>query len=108
MPEQGKKIVIGIGGYLILKQIMNVIFGAGIFTTFLPVVIAVFLYLKLWKYTNYAAAVILMLIVLRYLPDNLRGLPDTWLYLTEGILDIGASVMLIRSEDVKAYFNQTE
>ncbi|MBE6876604.1 MAG: hypothetical protein E7496_07785 [Ruminococcus sp.] len=108
MPEQGKKIITGIGGYLILKQIMNVIFGAGIFTTFLPVVIAVFLYLNLWRYTNYASAVVILLIVFRYLPDNLRGLPGTWLYLTEGILDIGASVMLICSPDVKAYFNKTE
>ncbi len=108
MPEQGKKIIIGIGGYLILKQIMNVILGAGFFTTFLPVVITVFLYLKLWKYTNYAAAVIILLIVLRYLPANLSGLPGTWLYLTEGILDIGAAAVLLGSKDVKAYFNQTE
>jgi len=108
MSEKGKQIVMGISIYLLLKQLLNVILGTGIFSMILPVFISVFLYLNLWEYTNYAAAALITLTALRYLPDNLRNLPSSWLYLTEGILDIGVSAVLILSQDVKAYFNKSE
>ena len=105
MPEQGKKIITGIGGYLIVKQLLNVILGAGVFSLVLPAAVSVFMALNLWNYTHYAVAGIVTLTALRYLPGNLGGLPGTWLYLTEGILDIGVSAVLVLSKDVKAYFN---
>ncbi|MBR1529487.1 MAG: hypothetical protein IJ642_09335 [Oscillospiraceae bacterium] len=108
MSETGKKIAMGISMYLILKQLLNVILGAGVLSMILPVFISVFLYLNVWEYTNYAAAALITLVALRYLPDNLRNLPSSWLYLTEGILDIGVSAVLILSQDVKAYFNKSE
>jgi len=108
MSEQGKKIAMGIGIYLVVKQLLNVMLGADVFTLVLPVAISVCMALHFWKYTNYAVAGITALIALYYLPANFGGLPSTWLYLTEGILDIGVSAVLILSDDVKAYFNQTE
>ena len=108
MPEQGNKIEMGISIYLIVKQLLNVILGAEIFSLVLPVVISVCMALHFWKYTHYASACVIALVALHYLPANFGGLPSTWLYLTEGILDIGVSAVLILSKDVRAYFNQTE
>ena len=107
MAEQGKKIVMGISIYLILKQVLNVILGTGVSTMLLPVLISVFMYLNLWQYTNYVVAGIIALIAFRYLPDNLRNFPSSWLYLLEGIVDFGTAVILIISQDVKAYFNKS-
>ena len=107
MTEQGKKIAMAISVYLILKQVLNVVLGTGVSSMLLPVLISVFMYLNLWKYTNYAVAGIIALIAVRYLPDNLRNLPSSWLYLLEGILDFGAAAVLVFSQDVKAYFNKS-
>ncbi len=108
MAEQGKKLVMGISIYLIAKQLLNVILGAGVFSMILPVVISVAMYLNLWQYTHYAAAAILALIAVWHLPANLGGLPGTLIYLIEGLLDLGAAAVLILSQDVKAYFQKTE
>jgi len=108
MTEQGKKIVMGISVYLIVKQLLNVVLGAGVFSMILPVLISVFMYLNLWQYTHYAAAALIALTAVWYLPANLGGLPGTWLYLTEGVFDLGVAAVLILSQDVKAYFNKTE
>ncbi len=108
MAEKGRKFVMAFSIYLLAKQVLNIMLGESIFSLVLPAAISVFLYLNLWEYTNYAAAALITLVALRYLPDNLRGLPSTWLYLTEGILDIGVSAVLILSQDIRAYFNKSE
>ena len=107
MAEQGKKIVMAISIYLIVKQVVNVVIGAGVSSMLIPVVISVFCYLNLWQYTNYVAAAVIALIAVRYLPDNLRNLPSSGLYLAEGMIDLLASAILIFSQDVKAYFNKS-
>ena len=108
MAEKGRKFVMAFSIYLLAKQVLNIMLGESIFSLVLPAAISVFLYLNLWEYTNYAAAALITLVALRYLQDNLRGLPSTWLYLTEGILDIGVSAVLILSQDIRAYFNKSE
>ena len=107
MAEQGRKIVIGISIYLIAKQIVNLLLGAGFGSLLIPVLIVVFLYLNLWEYTHYAAAAVIALTALRYLPGNISGLPGTWLYLTEGIIDFFAAAVLIFSQDVRMYFKKS-
>ena len=107
MPENGKKIAMAIGIYLLVKQLVNVIIGASIFSMLIPLVISVFFYLNLWEYTNYLAGAVIALIAIWHLPDNLRNFPSSWLYLAEGILDLIASAVLIFSQDIKAYFNKS-
>ena len=107
MAEQGKKIVMAVSIYLLVKQVLNVVIGDAVSSMLIPVMISVFCYLNLWKYTNYVAAAVIALIAAKYLPDNLRNLPDSWLYLSEGILDMIAAVILVISQDVKAYFNKS-
>ena len=164
MAENGKKIAMAIGIYLLVKQFVNVMLGASIFSMLIPFVISVFFYLNLSEYTNYIAGqlfysfftgisiylivkdvfnlilggsfihliisvvcVVLLflgasgtlkyanaivasaiaLISLRYLPQNVSGLPNSFVYLAEGVIDLVCAVLLIFSSDVKAYFNQS-
>lgn len=107
MAENGKKIAMAIGIYLLVKQFVNVMLGASIFSMLIPFVISVFFYLNLSEYTNYIAGAVIVFIAVWHLPDNLRNFPSSWLYLTEGILDLVASVVLIFSQDIKAYFSKS-
>ena len=54
--EQGKKLLTGVSIYLLAKQVLNIILGAGLGSLIFPVLIVIFLYLRLWKYTPYVAA----------------------------------------------------
>ena len=107
MAENGKKIVTGISIYLIVKEILNLILGGNFIHLMISVVFVVALYLcakGIFKYANVIVAAALALISLRYLPQNLSGLPNNFVYLAEGILDLGCAGLLVFSPDVKAYF----
>lgn len=108
MREDGKKIVVGVAAYLVAKGVLNLILsGPGFFNWMdlvLQIILAVLIILGI-RYANYGTAVILTAIVLWHLPANLRGVPGSWLYLTEGILDIGMAVLLVFPQSVKAYFS---
>ena len=109
MPENGRKIAIAVGVYLIAKSVLNLFlggFGMGnIVTLVLEAGFAAMLLLRV-KYANWIVGIISILMAVYYLPGNLSGLPDTWVYLAEALLDTGASVMLFASPDVKAYFSE--
>lgn len=107
--ENGRKFAIGIGLYFVLKQVLNLVLdGIGdgeIFTLLLSVGYAVVLILGI-RYCNYVVAALAALIAVYYLPGNITGLPGNWIYLLEGILDIGAAAILVFQKDVQAYFNK--
>ncbi len=105
--EQGRKIVYGIGIYLVAKSILNIVLGGFGFSNLATLILQVGLALVLCKGVrnmNYVTAVIIGLIALYHLPANLRNLPANWIYLTEGVLDIGAAALLVFAKDVKAFF----
>ncbi len=106
MADHGKNIIIGIGIYLIIKGVLNWILGASLLTLIIPLLLAGILYFAVFEQANYAAAAVMILIALNYLPNNIRGLPGTWLYLAEGLIDFGAAAILIMSQDVKAYLKK--
>ena len=60
------------------------------------------------KMSNYIVGAFSILMALYYLPGNLSGLPGTWLYLTEAVLDVAAAVTLFVSKDVKVYLDDME
>ncbi len=105
--EQGKKIVYGIGIYLVAKSILNIVLGGFGFTNLTTLILQIGLALVLCKGVrnmNYVTAFIIGLIALYHLPVNLRNLSANWIYLTEGLLDIGAAVLLVFAKDVRAFF----
>ncbi|MBQ6181417.1 MAG: hypothetical protein IJK31_06990 [Ruminococcus sp.] len=106
--ENGRKICIGIGVYLIAKCVLNMIIGGGLDISGL--LIAAGLSCVLWlgiQYTNYAVAGILALIALVHLPANISNISSNWIYLIEGIIDIGFAALLCIHSDIKEHFTNT-
>ena len=99
MAEAGKKWVFGIGLYLIVKSVLNLILGfsgANI----------VMLILGRIPYIQYIVAVWLVLMFLINLGGNLSNLGSQWIYLLEGLLDVGAAAVLVFEKNVKAFFGK--
>ncbi len=102
--EKGRGIAIGIGVYLVVKFVLNTILGGfGITDMLIAAVIFLFMVLGL-RYTNFAAAAVLAVIALIHLPDNISNIGSNWIYLIEGIVDIGCAVLLCVQSDVKEHF----
>ena len=101
MAEAGKKWVFGIGLYLIVKSVLNLILGfsgANIVMLILAVA-ALVLMLGRIPYIQYIVAVWLVLMFL----VNLGG---QWIYLLEGLLDVGAAAVLVFEKNVRAFFGK--
>lgn len=90
MAEAGKKWVFGIGLYLVVKSVLNLILGfsgANIVMLILAVA-ALVLMLGRIPYIQYIVAVWLVLMFLVNLGGNLSNLGSQWIYLLEGHLDV--------------------
>lgn len=106
MAETGKKFVLGIGIWLIVKAVLNLIlsFGfSGIVTLVVSAVIMLLL-LKKMPYIQYIVAFWLALVALIFLKGNLMNISQNWIYLLEGLIDFGAAAILVFEKNVKAFF----
>lgn len=107
MAERGKKLTWVIALYLVIKDGLNLVFGGfglSVWVTFaISVVLACLLFFGV-KRCNYVAAAVMVLVVLFFLPGNLRGLPGTALYLAEGLADLACAALLCVLPDIKAFF----
>lgn len=108
MAEIGKKWVLGIGGYLILKGILNLILGLSVmnFVMLLVGIVALLLMLKRVPYIQYILAAFLAILFLRHIGENIGNFRSQWIYLLEGVLDLGAAAVLVFEKNVKAYFGK--
>ncbi|MCC8069175.1 MAG: hypothetical protein LIO71_05430 [Ruminococcus sp.] len=104
--ETGKRFSIVIAVYLVVKQVVNLILGAGISSLILPIVMAILLILGI-KYCNYGVACVLVIIAISHMGTNLSnfGFNRYLLYIVEGIIDILGAVALCVNNDIKAYFD---
>ena len=92
--QQGRTITVGITVYLIIKIILNGILG-GIFG------VAMF---SGYRFINYVVAAYLAIVALVHLPDNISNIGSNWIYLLEGIADIGFAAVLCFVAPVKEHF----
>ena len=110
MEQRGKVLCWCFAAYFLAKSILNLILGgfapANWFSLLLAAAFAAVLVLGV-RYTNYIVAGLAALVALRYFPGNIRGLPGTWLYLTEGIIDFAVAGLLIFSKDVVSYMQRS-
>ena len=108
MKEKGKTIIIAVCAYLLAKSVLNLFlnhFGATeLLNLLVQLVLAAVLICRVQK-GHYIVGAVCVIIACLHLPDNLRGLPGTWIYLAEGIVDIAAAVTLFASPDVRAYIS---
>ena len=106
--ETGRKICVGIGAYLIVKCVLNMIIGGGLDISGLLIAAAMLCALLSGiKYVNYVVAGILAVIALVHMPDNISNIGSNWIYLVEGVIDIGCAVLLCVQSDVKEHFTNT-
>lgn len=104
--ENGRRMVFVVGAYMVLKGILNLILGfsASNVISLLFAVVLAFAMLKKIPCSQYVTAIFLVLIFVVNLPGNLSNLGKNWIYLIEGLLDIGAAAILVFHKDVKDYF----
>ena len=100
--ENGKKMITVVGAYMILKGILNLIlwFSASNVVSLLFAAVLIFAMLKRIPYSQYVTAIFLALIFLVNLPANLSNLGSNWIYLVEGLQDVGAAAILEIHKDV--------
>lgn len=106
--ENGRRMSVGIGAYLILKCIVNMVIGGGLDISGL--LIAAGLCCLLWlgiQYTNYVVAGVLALTVLVHLPANISNISSNWIYLVEAAIDIVCAALLCTNSDIKEHFTNT-
>lgn len=108
MEETGKKWVFGIGLYLIVKSVLNLILGFSMSNVIMLIVAVVALVLLLSRvpYIHYIVAVWLALMFVLHVGDNISNFGNQWFYLLEGLLDLGAAAVLVFEKNVKAYFGK--
>ena len=110
METMGKKWVFGIGLYLILKGVLNLILGFSVSNIIMLIVgvVALVLMLNRVPYINYIVAVFLAIMFLTHIGANLSNLGSQWIYLLEGLLDLGAAAVLVFEKNVKAFFGKLQ
>lgn len=102
--EQGRTITIGITVYLIAKVILNgVLGGFSLFELIIAVLFGAVMFTG-GKFANYVIAGFLALVALSHLPDNISDIGSNWIYLLEGIADIGCGAVLCFFAPVKEHF----
>ena len=69
-------------------------------------VVALVLMLNRVPYINYIVAVFLALMFLMHVGSNISNLGSQWIYLLEGLLDLGAAAVLVFEKNVKAFFGK--
>ncbi len=111
MNENGRKLAVIVGGYMIVKQLLNgIIGGFGGMNLFL-LLFAAAAAICLWfgvKSANLIVAILLMLFACAYMPGNLRnvGRDSVYLlYILEGVLDMLGACMLAFHPDVREHCN---
>ncbi len=103
--EQGRRIAVAVGVYLIVKTVLNMIIGGGFdfAGTVTSLVLAVGLYSGL-QYVNIAVGVVIAVTVLRHIGYNVTHLPSTLIFVIEAVVDAGCLVLLIVKNEVREHF----
>ncbi|MBE6857265.1 MAG: hypothetical protein E7500_07590 [Ruminococcus sp.] len=101
--ETGRKLTLVIGVYFIAKAILNMILGGGFGGIIYALIEAFALYTGL-MYINYLLAVACVLGFVLNLKNNLTNLGSNWIYLVEGVIDLGCAFLLATNKDIKEHF----
>ncbi len=98
-----------IAGYMVLKQILNLILGFGLANIFGLVLACVLGYLLISskKFMNIVTAVFLVVTVLLNIKGNIQGLGfnKNLIYLAEAVIDVICAFQLVANKDIREFFN---
>ena len=106
--KKGRMLCIIMGAYFVAKAVLNMVIGGGFSLSDLLIALALACGLFTGiKYVNYIAAAVLAFIALKHLPANISDIGSNWIYLIEGIIDIGCAALLCLQADIKDNFSRT-
>jgi len=102
----GRNLVGIISGWLVIKGILNLILGFGIWNIIALVVTIALCYFMLTgtKYMNYVTAVLVAAVVLKNLGNNIKNVEI--LYLIEAVIDAVCVFQLVANKDIREHFGQ--
>lgn len=103
--NKGEKMVTAIGGWMIVKGILNTVlssFGMDNIITLLVSVALAYAMIKKVPFMHYITGGLLALVVLANLKNNIDG--RQFLYLAEAAVDIVCAVLLFTNKDIKEHF----
>ena len=88
--------------------LLNLILGFSVSNIIMLIVgvVALVLMLNRVPYINYIVAVFLAIMFLTHIGANLSNLGSQWIYLLEGLLDLGAAAVLVFEKNVRAFFGK--
>lgn len=103
---KGRNFCALIGGYMILKSLINLILGFSFMNIVWLAVNAALAYalIKAMPQLNLVTGVFLALMFLLNVKNNISG--HQWFYLGEGIIDAICAAALFINKDIKAYFDR--
>lgn len=102
--KKGQLITIIIAIFIAAKTILNTILSGSLDIKggLLEMILAALLVMGL-QYTNLAVAIVIGAIALTAFPANCRNLPGSFIYLLEGITDMGVAIILCIIPAVKEH-----
>ncbi|MBQ9898200.1 MAG: hypothetical protein IJM44_01935 [Ruminococcus sp.] len=102
---QGRNLCMAITGYLVVKAIINMTLAGGlnIGAIILALVLGAAMFTGL-QFVNYGAAAYLLVVAVVYLPGNISNIGSNWIYLLEGLIDIGCAAALCTVPAIKEHF----
>jgi hypothetical protein len=118
MKENAKLAVFGIALYMAAKALLNLILDFGMTNISMLILTAFLAFLLimpsktieklgfLFRYANYITGVILLLFVVQGLSYNLTHLPQSLLYVIEGVIDTVFAILLFVNKDIKKFFEE--
>ena len=106
--ERGRKICAAMAVYIIAKALLNMALAGSfnLITLLVALAEAAVLFVG-FKYVNYVLAAVIALTAIVYLPQNIANIGSNWLYLIEGIIDLGCAALLCLNRNVKSLFYRT-
>lgn len=102
----GRKIASGIGIWLIIKGVINLVleFNSENIISLLVTTVIVYMFGLGISYLNYITAALLAIAVLKNLPYNITHFQV--LYLVEAVLDMICIIILVTNKEVKKHFER--
>ncbi|MGN0647984.1 MAG: hypothetical protein ACI4J3_05070 [Oscillospiraceae bacterium] len=102
--ERGQLLATAVGGYMILKAIINGIIGGGINLISLLVAVAATVCLFFGvKWSNIVVGIVLVALFCTHFVENVTHLPQNLIYLIEGLMDVGGGVLLAFLPDIRRH-----
>ena len=102
--SQGRMICIAISGFMLVKFFINLAIGGFDAAELIRAIVCGFFLITGLEYVNYIIAGVLAFYAIRFLPNNIMHIKDNFIYLLEGIVDIGCAVILCTVPAVKEHF----